>query len=149
MKGVPPKIVDVSRQRSRSIFWREFHVVMLVVLPIGFLGLLVCAGPFWHVHRADAGFKRAKKTIDPKQLLDWEQKMVAKYPFTNQDDIARGMLQISQAEIPDQLTKLYSYAKPRAAIFWDDGETSPYVGVDWGGGFLGWGFSIGRTNVLT
>jgi hypothetical protein len=148
MNGVPPKIVGVERQKGRPIPRYVFVILLLLALsPIGFW-VLWTAGAFWNVHRADAGFKRAKKTIDPELLLEWEQKMVAKYPFTNQDDIARGDLPIPQTEIPDQLIKLYSYATPQAVIFRDDNETSPCVGVNWGGGFLGWGFRIGRTNAL-
>jgi hypothetical protein len=144
MNEVPPKIVDVSQRKGRST--RKYVTAILLLLFLSPVILFVAA-PGWHVYRADAGFKRAKRTIDPKLLLDWEQKMVAKYPFTNQDAIVLGMLQIPRTEIPDQLVKLYPW-KPEAVIFKNDGETTPYIRVFWGGGFLQWGFSIGRTNAL-
>jgi hypothetical protein len=59
------------------------------------------------------------------------------------------MLAIPQAEIPEQLQKLYSRATPNAVIFRDDSNKSSYVRIIWGGGFFQWYLSIGYTNTLT
>jgi hypothetical protein len=142
MSEAPPKTVDVSRRKGRSA--RRYVIVILLLLVLLPIGLFVAA-PFWRAYQADAGFKKAKKTIDPKQLLDWEQKIVTKYPFTNQTD---DMLVIPRTEIPEQLQKLYARTTPTVVIFRNDNEL-PYVRVIWGGGFFGWHISIGRTNTLT
>jgi len=84
------------------------------------------------VVEADAGFKKAKQTIDPEQLRAWALQEIK----THSGKYAS----IPEAEVPKYIQNLYS--NPPESV-WVDGSC---VNILWGGGFFGWGFYIGDTN---
>ncbi len=88
------------------------------------------------VVKADAGFKRAKQTIDPEQLRTWALEAVRRWPSTN--DL--GFQTIPDSEIPHYIQNLYSYPPEDASV---SGNT---VSIFWGGGFFHWVIQIGNTN---
>jgi hypothetical protein len=93
--------------------------------------------------QADAGFRRAKKTIDPEQLRAWALATVKSHNGTN------GYIHhVENSELPDYILNLYSippemaWASPKAT------DQDVLVGIVWGGGFFHWGFYIGTTNYV-
>jgi len=113
-----------------------------VLCILAFCFCFVFTTPFNVAYKADAGFRRAKKNIDPKQLQAWAIQEISKYPLTNDTQILRD---IPESEIPSQMQNLYSFS-PRAAIMKMDSSEIPSVKIIWGGGFFHWLFIIGPTN---
>jgi hypothetical protein len=81
------------------------------------------------VVEADAGFKRARQTIDPEQLRAWALEMIQKKASGKEAPIS----------MPGYIHHLYS-EPPEILV--DDS----CVNLMWGGGFFHWGFHIGNTN---
>jgi len=113
-----------------------------VLCILAFCFCFVFTTPFNIAYKADAGFKRAKRNIDPRQLQTWAIQEISKHPFTNDNQILRD---IPQSEIPSQMQNLYSYP-PEAAVLRNDSDEIPYVKIIWGGGFFHWFFAVGPTN---
>jgi hypothetical protein len=86
------------------------------------------------VAEADAGFKRAKQTIDPEQLRVWALESIKRWPATN------GYQAIPESEIPKYIQNLYS-SPPEDAMVMGDSVT-----IFWGGGFFHWVIEVGSTN---
>jgi hypothetical protein len=86
------------------------------------------------VVQADAGFKRAQKTIDPEKLRAWALDSMRRLPGTN------GSQTVPDADIPGYIKNLYSYPPERAYV------NEKTVIIIWGGGFFGWALTIGDTN---
>src|SRR5687768_12676542 len=57
------------------------------------------------VVEADAGFKRAKETIDPEQLRVWAMEALNLWPMTND----YGYALIPESEIPAYIRNLYPF----------------------------------------
>jgi len=133
------KIFAVSK--SRKSFGRLFACVILASCA-GF-ACLVAGVSYWlsitpgDVVAADAGFRRAKQTIDPEKLREWALKQIAKKK-------GHGDL-IPQTELPDYIYKLYD-SPPDVCLSKGVGEDD--VMLIWGGGFFHWGFHIGSTNLV-
>jgi hypothetical protein len=88
------------------------------------------------VAEADAGFKRAKQTIDPGQLRAWALESSKRWPSTN------GAHAIPESEIPKYIRDLYAYPPEDATVI---GDT---VTIFWGGGGFHWVIEIGPTNYV-
>jgi hypothetical protein len=88
------------------------------------------------VAEADAGFKRAKLTINPEELRAWALESIKRWPATN------GFQTIPESEVPKYIQNLYSYPPEDATIA---GDT---VTIFWGGGFFHWVIEVGSTNYV-
>ena len=88
------------------------------------------------VVEADAGFKRAKQTIDPEQLRIWALETIKRWPATN------GWHKIPESEIPKKIQTLYRRLPEDASV------TGNTVVISWDDGFFYWALEIGSTNVL-
>ena len=89
------------------------------------------------IYRADEGFRRAQRTINPEELRKWAFQEIKKRGGTENDDIPR-------SEFPDYIQKLYP-GGPESASALADGDQSRVV-IFWGGGFFHWVMEIGDTN---
>jgi hypothetical protein len=118
-------------------------VLCASVLFIGYFFL----PPFLVIHNADAGFGRAKRTVDPELLRVWAFQEILKYPVTNK---AWGAREIPKSEIPSQIQTLYSIS-PSYAVVRSESNSEPYVQIYWSGASdrFRWWFTIGSTNFLT
>ena len=132
--SVPPKKV-------KRIIW------IIVITVVGF-PILVCLS-FWTLisfdanrtlHKADSGFKEAKKTINPEQLRTWALEEIPKYPQPKNDIFPP---KIPNSEIPSYIQSLYAQLPEDAVV-----QKKGYVQIFWGGPFFHWGFEIGPTNFV-
>ena len=114
--------------------------ILLIAAPMVFF----FSGPFHAVRNADAGFKRAKQTINPEKLRAWALQAAEKWPPTTN---GFGFRNIPQSEIPEYLRTLYSYS-PSAIVFPGPDREGPVVVISWGGGFFHWGIDVGSTNFV-
>ena len=97
--------------------------------------------PLIVIYQADAGFRKAKKTMDPEQLRVWALESIRNYSGTN------GYSQhIQISKIPDNVKNLYSTLPETAWVSPKTADSDGSVGIIWGGGFFHWGFYIGSTN---
>jgi hypothetical protein len=110
-------------------------VIIIVIATVFSLILWWWFNPPKIVVEADAGFKRAKQTIDPEQLRQWALESINRWPATN------GWHKIPESEIPKNIQTLYSYLPEDASV------TGDTVVIFWGGGFFHWALEIGSTNV--
>jgi hypothetical protein len=94
------------------------------------------------VVEADAGFKKAKTTIDREKLRAWALTTIEKYRSTNNEDI---ITDIPNSEIPNYIQNLYAL-RPESAFITRTGDNQSYVAIMWGGGFFHWGLEVGNTN---
>jgi hypothetical protein len=160
MSPEPPTNSGISKRTKKIIFG---IVITIFCIPI-LLVLAFFALWFFHpnvtLHRADAGFRKAKQTIDPEQLRAWALEEIAKNP-TN-DGIFPP--KIPNAEIPSYMQKLYSQPVEDAVIWKFAGNTNfalltlhsnsveqlgqTNVTIFWGGPFFHWMFEIGPTNFV-
>ncbi len=138
MNQEPPTDSGVSKSTSQYSWVILVLVLCAVVIYFGFWATT----PFNIAFKADAGFRRAKKNIDPKQLQVWAIQEISKHPLTNDTQWLRD---IPESEIPSQMQNLYS-VRPAAAVLRNDSGEIPYVKIIWGGGFFHWFFAIGPTN---
>lgn len=91
------------------------------------------------IYRADEGFKRARRTIDPEELRRWAFQEIKKREDADNPEIPG-------PEIPDYIRNLYPGGPESAeAISGRDGS-QPRVVIFWGGGFFHWVIEIGNTN---
>jgi len=121
-------------------------VVFIIILgsPV-FLLYAGCfhVGPFGVVNHADAGFRRAKKTIDSEQLRAWALATVKSHNGTN------GYVHyVKNSEIPEYIVNLYSTPPETAWVLPNVSDQDALVGIIWGGGFFHWGFYVGTTNYI-
>ncbi|HSY20330.1 MAG TPA: hypothetical protein VK815_18445 [Candidatus Acidoferrales bacterium] len=86
---------------------------------------------------ADAGFRKAKQTIDPEKLRAWALESITRWPDTN------GSQKIPDSEIPEYLHNLYPTPPEDAFV------TGGVVSVFWGGGFFHWVIEVGPTNYVS
>lgn len=124
MKPEPPNKTGV--QKTIIIFAAAITFIIAAVFIAGFI--------WWHtpprfVVEADAGFKKAKSTIDPEVVRAWALECIQKN--ASRKEIANLM--------PESMRNLYG--EPPDA--WVDGSS---LNLLWGGGFFHWGFYIGNTN---
>lgn len=91
---------------------------------------------------ADAGFKKAKKTIDPELLRTWALEEIPKFPPSTNSFFAP---KIPNTEVPIYMQKLYSEPVEDACVQHGD---QPDVTISWGGPFFHWMFYIGSTNFV-
>jgi hypothetical protein len=138
MNQVPSSPFKVSRLK-KPFLW------MVLIGALAFMafrsGLLV-ATPHGIIRTADAGFRKAKQTINPEDLRAWALESLKHWSNTN-DEISR----IPRSEIPTYIRDLYS--DPAEAVVFQ-GENYPVSSITilWGGGFFHWAIQIGPTNFV-
>jgi hypothetical protein len=135
MNEVPPTISGSSKTK-KSFPWTWIILAVVLCVPVIFIGSFA-AIPFMAVYKADSGFKKAEKTIDPEELRQWALQEIESHSSTN------GF--ILNSEIPDKIRNLYDYT-PSAGVVSKTEDHEACVMVMWGGGFFSWGFDIGPTN---
>ena len=171
MNEVPPIVSGASKTRKR--FPWKWIIISIVILffaaPAFFVGFIIL-DPWPNAGSADAGFKRAKKTIGPELLRAWAMGEVPKY-LQHTNDFFPSV--IPNSEIPAYLEKLYLEPVEDVTIWRDAGDTNitinkagsqqmdqleitmraaqtngGIVEVCWGGPFFHWKFEIGPTNFV-
>ncbi len=129
MNEVPPIVTGVQIVR------RTFTVAMITIFAAVFsLVIWWWLTPPQIVVEADAGFKKAKQTIDSEQLRAWALKLIREWPETN------GPQRIPESEIPPYIQNLYSYPPEDVSVL--DNKVVIFLG----GGFFHWVIEIGSTN---
>ena len=131
-------------KRTKRIFWAV--VITIICIPIILLAVISYAFRSWDsdttVQDADAGFRKAKKTINPEELRAWALEEIPKYPRPTNDIFAP---KIPNSEIPSYMQKLYWESVEDACVQHGD---QPNVKISWGGPFFHWMFYIGATNFV-
>ena len=142
MNQEPPTDSGVSKSTSQYSWVILVLVLCAVVIYFGFWATT----PFNIAFKADAGFRRAKKNIDPKQLQVWAIQEISKHPLTNDTQWLRD---IPESEIPSQC-KIFTLFVAAAAVLRNDSGEIPYVKIFGVGasfiGFLQSGQQIFRSN---
>ena len=135
MNQQPPK-----RSGAQLIFNIFTAAVILVIVAIFCLPSWFYFSPSKIVANADAGFKKAKQTIDPEKLRAWALKEIPQYTQPTNEIIPP---KIKKAEIPSCIQSLYSQAPEDAFV-----QKEGYVQIFWGGPFFHWSLEIGPTNFV-
>ena len=138
---VPPTNSGTSKTK-RPFPWTWIILALVLSAPILLVGSFL-AGPLMIIHEADAGFRKAKKTIDPERLRSWALDSIKWHSGTN------GFSEnLPISKIPDYITNLYSIPPEDAWITPKTADHEASVGIIWGGGFFHWGLFVGPTNYL-
>jgi hypothetical protein len=138
MNEAPP-IISGASHPSKTPLWTKALIAFVVCLPVLYILSWITA-PIIAVYKADEGFKRAVRTIDPEPLRAWALKTVDDYA-------ADGIRRIPTGDIPGPLQNLYVHRPNGAAIYrYQDGNST--VVIFWGGGFFHWAMEIGDTNFI-
>ncbi|HXB59986.1 MAG TPA: hypothetical protein VNU95_10495 [Candidatus Acidoferrales bacterium] len=158
-----PTISSGASKSRRRFLWAWIILIILAVFcsPFIFAGLFFLLNPLPTAKAADAGFKKAKETIDPEQLRAWAMGEIPKYPPQANSIFPPKIL---NSEIPNYLQKLYSehvedayvYREPDSTnivmtngpmqIIKNAGQTN--ITIFWGGPFFHWMLEIGATNYV-
>lgn len=148
MDETPDNAASFRPKAKLSRAWKVLIVVaiLFIGIPVGFIVSLGIA--FDHkfnqtLQTADAGFARAKQTINPEDLRSWALKEISQYPITNQTDDAR---EIPSEEVPGYLRDLYT--QPLEDAWVEKSGDQTYVQVFWGGALFHWMFYVGATNLV-
>jgi len=131
MNGTQQKISERLAPGRKWILLSLVSCIFIFIILKGFYFWLSI--PPRYVVMADAGFKKAKMTIDSEKMRTWALM-----------EIAKGQHAIPDSEIPDYIQKLYDEPVEGALVENDAG--TDHVELIWGGGFFHWGFSVGSTN---
>src|SRR5450759_1229684 len=129
MNQLPPVISDFSEPKKHLLWAVLFLVFVISAVVIGFKYWL--SVPPKIVIEADAGFKKAKETINPEELRAWALGAI------NQ----RTNLKAIYNSMPPYVRTLY--AEPP-----DISVDESSVSLGWGGGFFHWGIDVGSTNFV-
>src|SRR5258708_5472450 len=119
--------------KSKNYFPWIILIVILCV-PVFFVGSFLVM-PAETIYKADEGFKKAKKTIDPEQLRSWALEEIKNLSGTNGFST-----KIPQSEIPDYIKNFYSIPPEDAWVNPKTSESEACVMIMWGGEFFHWGF---------
>jgi hypothetical protein len=96
MNEVPPTNSGASKTK-RPFPWPWPFLAIVLCVSVLFVGYFVTI-PLQVVYKADAGFRKAKETINPEQLRAWALESIKSYSGTN------GYSQdIPMSEIPDYI----------------------------------------------
>ena len=155
-----PTNSGISKKVKRIIWIIIITVVGFPILAFLSIWALISFDANRTLHKADAGFRKAKLTIDPEQLRAWALQEIAKNP-TN-DGIFPP--KIPNSGIPSYMQKLYSQPVEDAVIWKFAGNTNfalltlhsnsveqlgqTNITIFWGGPFFHWMFEIGPTNFV-
>jgi hypothetical protein len=148
---LPTAVEATKHERKLSRTWKvliisAITVVSIAILvPVGFvlyIGITISIEESHLVNTADAGFTKAKQTIDPEQLRAWAMKETSRYATSY---LTNSQWQIPESEFPKYLRDLYTDPIEDAFIVKQGNET--YVQVYWGGAWFHWMFYIGSTNL--
>jgi hypothetical protein len=155
-----PTNAGVSKRTKKIILGIVITVICVPIFTVLFFVVLFFLSPYLDTHAADAGFRKAKKTIDPEELRLWALEEISKNP-TNHGIFPP---QILNSEIPSYMQKLYSERVEDAVIWKHAGNTNftlltlhsnsvekigqTNVTIFWGGPFFHWMFEIGSTNFV-
>ncbi len=125
--------------KERASLGRKIAKTTLIIFAIILGILIIFPGSimlecFTTIYRADEGFKRAQKTINPEELRKWALQAFKEHSGTNNPEIP-------VSEIPKDIQSLYSGGPENAVI-----SQNPGVVIFWGGGFFHWVIQIGDTN---
>ena len=142
MNEVPPINAGASKT-GRRFPWTWIILAAVLFIPVIFIGS-IAAMPFIAIHKADEGFRKAKRTIDSDQLRSWALEEIKNLSGTNGFST-----KIPQSEIPDYIKNLYSIPPEDAWVNPKTSESAACVMIMWGGGFFHWGFDIGSTNFVS
>jgi hypothetical protein len=137
MNQEPPTISGASNSKKFFLWTILFLVGAIITGVAGFKYWLSI--PPREVVEADAGFKKAEKTINPEQLRAWALDEIQKYSVTNGANLPN-------SEIPDYIQNLYSVPVEDFSVFPKTSEREGSVTICWGGGFFHWMIDIGPTN---
>ncbi|HEY3932895.1 MAG TPA: hypothetical protein VGM58_11080 [Verrucomicrobiae bacterium] len=144
MNEVPPINSGISKRTKRIILGIVIAIICIpIVLFLIFFIDFCYIEPSRILHEADAGFRKAKATIDPEQLRLWAFQEISKYPYQ-----INNPPQIPNSEIPSYLQKLYPNPRIPAKAFVEESGNQKYMDVYWGGGLFSWGFEVGQTNFV-
>ena len=147
MNPLPPKTSEPERHRKRRL-WAA--LIALAVIPV--IAASIFYGRFYvygflsarnAVRTADAGFKKAKQTINAEDLRTWALETIKRYPDTND-----GSPSIPQSEIPKYIRDLYSQPPFETAVL-QRGSNQSSVLFMWGGGLFAWSIEVGQTNLIS
>ena len=137
-----PTNSGISKKTKKIIFGIIVLIICVPIFWVVFIFIDFCyVAPSQILHEADAGFRKAKETIDPEQLRLWALQEIPKYSHQTNNS-----LQIPNSEIPSYLQKLYPRL-PEDAWLQKDGEQN-YVQIFWGGALFHWTLEIGSTNFV-
>lgn len=137
MNDAPPEIHGAQKRPitlSRALLIWAVILGCLLAVP-GFIFVQCTA----IIYRADEGFKRAQRTINPEELRSWAFQEIRKRGDTDNPDIPR-------SEIPSYIRDLYPGGPESAVAISGRGGQQPRVVIFWGGGFFHWVIEIGDTN---
>jgi hypothetical protein len=147
VKEAPPTIAGASNNRffPRKAFGVLIGMLLLggaawFVLPV--VGLIVT--PICLHYQVQAGFEKARRTIEPKWIIAWASREVLKYPLTNEP--AQVVREIPVNDLPDSLQNLFWFHPTAVRICKYDVTRPANVQVVWGGGFYDWRLIIGQIN---
>lgn len=133
---------DSSASKTKREFpwgWLVFGLSIPALIICGLLVLLLEP-----IHKADSGFRKAKRTISAEEMRSWAFAVIKKHPATN------GCLEtIPNEEIPKSIINLYATPPRHAWIAPKTSESEESVMFMWGGGFFHWGITIGATNYVS
>jgi len=147
MNPSPPKICETRKREKR---WLGLVLIAVVVIPV--IAASIFYGRFYvygflsarnALRTADAGFKKAKQTINPEELRTWALETIKRYPDTND-----GSPSIPPSEIPKFVRDLYSQP-PFDTIVLQRGSNQSSVLFMWGGGLFAWSIEVGQTNLIS
>ena len=127
-----PEPPTSGASKSKKYFPWIILIVILCV-PLFFVGSFLVM-PAETIYKADEGFKKAKKTINPEGLRSWALEEI-RNAGTNTF--------IPDPKVPKTLQDLYSIPPEFAEV---NGNT---IAVVWGGGFFHWKLDIGPTNFVS
>src|SRR5258706_6773431 len=113
-------MISVTSKTEKIFLWAALVAFSLVLTVL----VLWVSTPPKFVVEADAGFKKAKQTIDPEELRAWALESIKRWSKTN-----GGSPVIPESEIPQYIRDLYPHA-PEAVVCQD----SLVVGIFGGGG---------------
>jgi hypothetical protein len=129
---------SVSKTHNKLILGIIITAICIPLLVVLIFLALLFSAPSRAVRTADAGFEKAKKTINPEELRAWALESVKHWAKTNGESSI-----LPRSEIPEYIRNLYPYPPEDVEI---TGGEQAQVAIMWGGGFFHWGLFIGDTN---
>ena len=127
MNEVPPNEDAGASKTKKRLYWVDLTALIVVALII--FGLFPASIFFLPIHQADAGYRKAKKTINFEELRSWARTEPKKHSVLNGQSEY-----VLRSEIPAYIMHLYSF--PPKNVVADTGDTNCYVIIDWGGRFF-------------
>ena len=139
MNEVPPNEDAGASKTKKRLFWVDLTAFIVVALLV--FVLFPASIFFLPIHRADAGYRKAKETINFEELRSWAQAEAKQHSGLKGESE-----NVPRSEIPAYIMHLYSF--PPEFVVADTGDTNCNARIVWGGGVFHWSFEIGSTNFV-